>query len=152
MIGSGSTVSPEDFKQSFKGQIEVTLNRGFVFEHINFDPDFSFQIAQEATNFLPFRFVHLNHLLREEGEQVVDDVGTLWIGGEMVLHKAEDAVDAPSVEAELVEGFGFFELAVTFIGGGGEVDAADGEFPNCCHVQLREIITLAIWKTKPEYL
>ena len=65
--------------------------------------------------------------LREEGEQVVDDIGTFWIGGEMVLHKTEDAVGAASIEAVLVEGFGFCELAVAFIGWGGEVDAADGE-------------------------
>ena len=61
----------------------------------------------------------------------MDDIGTLWIGGEMVFHEAEDAVGASSVKAALVEGFGFFELAVAFVGGGGEVDTADGEFPNC---------------------
>ena len=57
----------------------------------------------------------------------MDNVGTLWIGGEMVFHEAENAVGAASVEAALVEGFGFFELAVTFVGGGGEVDLADGQ-------------------------
>ena len=60
----------------------------------------------------------------------MDEVGTLWISSEMVFHKAEDAVYAPFVEAELVEGFGFFELAIAFIGRGGEVDAADGYLPN----------------------
>ena len=49
----------------------------------------------------------------------------------MVFHKAEDAVYAPFVETELVEGFGFFELAVAFIGRGGEVDAADRENSRC---------------------
>ena len=62
----------------------------------------------------------------------MDDVGTLWIGSEVVLHEPEDAVDTPSVEAELVEGFGFFELAVTFVIGGGEVDATDGEIVARC--------------------
>ena len=44
----------------------------------------------------------------------------------MVLHEAENTVDASSVEAALVEGFGFFKLAVALVGGGGEVDPADG--------------------------
>ena len=46
----------------------------------------------------------------------------------MVLHKAEDAVSTPFVEAEFVECFGFLELAIAFVGRGGEVDTADGEF------------------------
>ena len=57
----------------------------------------------------------------------MDDIGTLWIGSEMVFHEAEDAVYASFVEAALVEVFGFFELAAAFIGGRGEVDAADGQ-------------------------
>ena len=66
----------------------------------------------EASNLVPFRFIHLNHLLCEEGEQVVHDVGTLGIGGEMVFHKAQNAVNAPFVEAEFVKRFGFFVLAI----------------------------------------
>ena len=47
------------------------------------------------------------------------------------LHEAEDAVGTPSVEAELVEGFGFFELKVAFVGGGGEVNSGGwGVFSN----------------------
>ena len=71
---------------------------------------------QESANLLSFRSVHLKHLLRKEGEQVVDDIGTLRIGGETVFHEAEDAVGLSFVEAELVERFGFFELMVAFVG------------------------------------
>ena len=117
----------ENPKQVLKGQIEVTLNLGFVLECLDFHLNFPFQPAVETTNLIPFRFVHLKHLLRKEGEQVMDDVGTLRIGGEMVLHKAENAVSATFVEAEFVERFGFFTLAVAFVDLGGEVYAADGK-------------------------
>ena len=107
---------------------------------------------QESANLLSFRSVHLKHLLREEGEQVVDDIGTLRIGGEMVFHEAEDAVGLSFVEAELVERFRFFELMVAFVGRGREVDAADWKFPNCCYIKLREIIALGNFGKPNEYL
>ena len=49
------------------------------------------------------------------------DVGTFGIGGEMVFYETENTVSATFVEAEFVERFGFFELAVAFVGRGGEV-------------------------------
>ena len=52
----------------------------------------------------------------------------------MVPHEAEDAVGTPFVKAELIEGFGFFELAVPLVGGGGEVDAADGHSANLLRI------------------
>ena len=82
----------------------------------------------------------------------MDEVGTLWISSEMVFHKAEDAVYAPLVETELVEGFGFFELAVAFIGRGSEVDAANWKFPNCCYIKLGKIIPLGNFGKPDEYL
>ena len=73
----------------------------------------------------------------------MDNVGTLWISSEMVFHKAEDAVCAPFVETELVEGFGFFELAVAFIGRGSEVDAANW-------VSIPELLLRSSWgKSSP---
>ena len=99
---------------------------------------------QEATNLLSFGFVHLNHLLCEEGEQIVDDIGTLWIGGEMVFYETHNAVGTPSVEAVLVEVFGFFELAVAFFGRSGEVDTADGYLPNFVWEILPLILSLRL--------
>ena len=78
----------------------------------------------------------------------MDDIGTFWIGGEMVLHEAEDAVYASSVEAALVEGFGFFELTVALIGRGGEVDASDGEMLQMyCPIDLS--CSLPPWSASP---
>ncbi len=55
----------------------------------------------------------------------MDDVGTFWINGKMVLDEPLNAVRAAFAEAKFVKRFGFFELAGTIVERGREVNAPD---------------------------
>ncbi|MEA2045459.1 MAG: hypothetical protein U9N48_02870, partial [Euryarchaeota archaeon] len=112
------------------GEVELVVSPklGLVGQVLDPGAGILLQLAEEALDLGLLLLVHLDHLLGQVCEEVVDDVRLIAFGalGKAEFYAGENLIEVPG-GVEVLE-FGYQGRALGL--GGGEGDAADGESKN----------------------